>query len=192
MSDLLKYRNEKRKKLPKFKRQDAHKKVKVGQKWRKPKGLHNKMRLQFRGYRKIVKAGYGTPAELRGTTEKGLMPVRIFSIEALKKLDPKKNILIIASSVGAKNKLKIIEEAKKLGLGFLNFNTEKYTENINKVKALKAEKRKKKAAKDKKKEKEQKDKPLEEQVKKEEKEISDEEKKKQDKAEKDKLLTKAK
>lgn len=51
----------------KFIRQDAHKKAKLKNLWRKPKGLHNKMRLQKKGYRRLPKVGMGTP-----NTEKNL------------------------------------------------------------------------------------------------------------------------
>jgi len=194
--DTLETRNEKRKKLPRFSRQDSHKKVRIGTRWRKPRGWQNKVRLQFKGYRKKVKTGYCTATEYKGTTKQGLLPIRILRIEDLKQLDLKKHIIILASGVGARNKLKIIEEAKKQGISFSNLNTEKYVEKIKQQKELKAKLKKEKKEKEKTKTTKKKDKKaLEEQVKKEEvteEEISDEEKKKKDKTEKDKLLTKAK
>lgn len=88
--------------------------------WRKPKGNDNKMRLQLKGYPPIVKVGYGTPAELRGLHPSGLRPVRVSSTRELEGLDPEKHIVIIASTVGLRKRLALIEEARSRGFKIAN------------------------------------------------------------------------
>ncbi len=81
----------------------------LGEKWRRPRGRQNKLRLEKKGKGKRVKIGFGSPKSERKKI------IRIFSkkdIENLKnlKLDPKNNIILIASSVGKKKR----EELKNL------------------------------------------------------------------------------
>jgi len=75
----------------------------LGKKWRKPKGRQNKLRLEKKGKGKRVKVGFGSPKNERKRI------IRIFSkkdIENIKNsnIDPKKNIILIASSVGKKKR----------------------------------------------------------------------------------------
>ena len=69
---LLNIRKKIKSKKPFFFRQDAHKNLKLGDKWRKPKGLHSKMRLGFKGYRKSVSIGYGSPKITKNLHKSGL------------------------------------------------------------------------------------------------------------------------
>lgn len=88
--------------------------------WRKPKGNDNKMRLQLKGYPPVVKVGYGTPKEVRGLHPSGLEPVRVYNVKDLEGLDPSKHIVIIASTVGLKKRLQIVEAARARGLRVAN------------------------------------------------------------------------
>ena len=88
--------------------------------WRKPKGNDNKMRLQIKGYPPIDKSGYGTERSIRGLHPSGLKPVIIYNKDELKKVDPEKQIAYIASTVGLRKRMEIIEEAKKLGVRLAN------------------------------------------------------------------------
>ncbi|MEB3779373.1 MAG: 50S ribosomal protein L32e [Desulfurococcales archaeon] len=88
--------------------------------WRKPKGNDNKMRLQIKGYPPIVKSGYGTERSIRGLHPSGLEPVIIHNKNDLARVDPKRQIAYIASTVGLRKRLEIIEEAKKLGVRLAN------------------------------------------------------------------------
>ncbi|HIP85900.1 MAG TPA: 50S ribosomal protein L32e [Pyrodictium sp.] len=98
-------------KFPKFKNDP---------KWRKPKGIDNKMRLRLKGYPPIVEVGYRGPAAVRGLHPTGLEPVLVHSEKELEGLDPSKHIVVIASTVGLKKRLKILEKARQLGLRVAN------------------------------------------------------------------------
>ncbi len=88
--------------------------------WRKPKGNDNKMRLQIKGYPPIVKVGYRTPRDIRGLHPSGLKPVWVSSPAELEKVDPEKHIVYIASTVGLRKRLQIIEKARQMGIKIAN------------------------------------------------------------------------
>ncbi len=88
--------------------------------WRKPKGNDSKMRLQLKGYPPIVKVGYGSPRDLRGLHPSGLEPVRVHNAAELENLDPKRHIVIVASTVGLKKRLQILEAARQRGFRVAN------------------------------------------------------------------------
>lgn len=173
---------------PKFSRQDSHKKKKLGDKWRRPKGLHSKMRLRKKGYKRSVKTGYGTPKSIKGTI-KNLERVFVNNVNDLKNIDEKKQGIIISSTVGMKNRVEIIKEAEKLKINILNIKSPKdYIKKAEeKVEEKKKDKEVKKLEKEAKKKEVKKEKKLEKEV---EKELTEEEQKEQEKKEKDKVLTK--
>ncbi len=173
---------------PKFSRQDSHKKKKLGNKWKRPKGLHSKMRLQKKGYKRSVKTGYGTPTKIRGLY-KNLERIFVSNVDDLKNIDEKKQGVIISSTVGIKKRIEIMKEAEKLKIKNLNIKSPKdYIKKIEeKIEEKKKDKETKKKEKEEKKKEAKKEKKLEKEV---EKELSEEEQKELAKKEKDKVLTK--
>jgi ribosomal protein L32E len=169
------------KKKPKFRRQHHGEKVKLGGKsWKKPRGLHAKLRLRKKGHRIHISVGYKNDTVRRGLTREGLVPTQIVSVSQLKGLDSKRHGIMLSSSMGFKKKAGLIEECLKLGFKVLNYSD-----------ALKfiAEKRKQlEENKQKKEKKPKKLKTIDEKVKKEE--ITEEEKAEKEKHEKEKVLTK--
>lgn len=115
MKKLLELKKNMKSKLPTFSRKDSHKKAKLGDKWRRPKGLQNKMRLQKRAHKKIVKTGYGTPADLRDRTNVGL---RIVNVSTKKEIETitKEEAVVISSKVSKKTLVELLEfcESKKV------------------------------------------------------------------------------
>ncbi|MFH1511170.1 MAG: 50S ribosomal protein L32e [Candidatus Woesearchaeota archaeon] len=185
MKDLLEQRNKVKKKKPKFYRQDSHKKAKLELAWRKPKGLHSKMRLGKRGYRRSVEIGWGSPRAVKGLHRNGLAMVTVHNTKDLEKIDPKKQGALVAATVGQRKRIQIAREAIQKKITVLNMkDPAKYIEEAEAKMKAKLEEKKKP---EKKGEKKQEKKPEKEPEKKEE--TSDEEKKKKEKQEKDKLLT---
>lgn len=110
MKILLELKAKLKSTLKRFTRKDSHKKVRVGDsKWRKPKGITNKMRLQKRGHKRIVKTGFGTPATLRDTNKKGLRSVLISNMKDLETIDSKIESVIISGKVSKKNRLVLLQ-----------------------------------------------------------------------------------
>ena len=189
----LSYRKHLKTRKPNFIRQDAHKKVKLGEKWRKPKGIQSKMRLHRKGYRKSVSKGYKSPVLIRGALSNGLFPVYVDNLSKLESVDPKTQAIIIMAKTGIRKKIDIIKKAQELKINIANVKDPiKYLKEVEDKQKQKAEAKKQKV-----KDKEEKKKKLEKKSEKESKkkdsieniadeaENSEEEKKK----EQDKLLT---
>src|SRR3989344_2169827 len=105
----------------KFKRQNFLLK-KLKDSWRRPRGIHSKLRLKKRGKGKRPKIGYGNDRKIRGLTKNQ----HYTYINNIKDLENIKNSIIISSNIGLKKKLGIITKAKELGLNILNMgNTDK-------------------------------------------------------------------
>jgi large subunit ribosomal protein L32e len=120
-SKLLKVKATLKRRTPKFLRQDSHKRsMKPG--WRAPKGLHSKIGDNRRGYRKGLKAGYQSPAAVRGMNKHGLYPTLVETIAQLDTFDPKTHTLIVSGTLGGRKKLLVIEAAKTKGFTFTNAN----------------------------------------------------------------------
>jgi large subunit ribosomal protein L32e len=113
MSELLKLRNKRKKAKPYFEMQQATTYKDFRDKWRKPTGIHSKMRNGFRGHRNMPSVGYRSPNEVRGLTHKGLMPLVVSNLNDLSKVT-KENVIVIAHGVGARKRLSIVAKAKEM------------------------------------------------------------------------------
>ncbi|MBS3126158.1 50S ribosomal protein L32e [Candidatus Woesearchaeota archaeon] len=184
MNDALAHRERIKSKKPIFVYQDAHKRVEIPKKWRKPKGIQSKMRLKKKGYRRCVSQGWRSPKEIRGTHPSGLIPVRVFNRSDLERIIPGKEGAVLAKGVGGRNRMEMLELAQKKNIRILNLKNpadfiKSYKEMFEQKKQQREESKKKKEAK-----KEAKGKKAE----KKEEAANEEEQKKQEKKEKDKLL----
>ena len=140
-TDMLKLRNQIKKKKPNFLRQCAGERKKVKLNWRRPRGLQSKMRQKLRGHLKSVSVGYKSPVEVRGLDRSGLKPVVVNNVRDLAGMD-KRSGVVIASGVGRRNKVLIIEESNKKGLKVLNFKeTVSYVKKVKEDLALRQKSR---------------------------------------------------
>jgi len=191
LKTLLEVRNEIKGRKPIFIRQDNPKRMKLNYKWRKPKGIHSKIRHRFKGRRKMPSPGYKSPAKVKDMHSSGLEMINVSSVEDIKAIKKETQGIIVSKSTGAKKRLEILRKAKELNINVLNLNA---GEHIKKIEDMKSSK--KKTAKESKKEELKKEEAKKETKGKESKsdEISDgktaEDKKELEKKERDRLLTK--
>ncbi|MBI2110520.1 hypothetical protein HYT51_01950 [Candidatus Woesearchaeota archaeon] len=109
--NLLNIKKQMKAKKPHFKRTNFWKK-KLRATYRKPRGIHNKMRLKKASHLKRITPGYRTPRKIRHYTREGLKERLIFNEQEINTLT-KNEIAVIASQVGMKTKIKILEKAKE-------------------------------------------------------------------------------
>mgnify|MGYP001170870742 CR=1 FL=1 len=182
--ELLELRKQIKDKKPDFIRQDTHKKKRLERRWKRPTGLHSKIRLKLKGRARGVSQGYRSPKSVRGLYKTGLVQSKISSLKDMERLDSKQSCIIISSSLGNKKRLGILKKAKEKSFVISNIkNTDEFIKKIEED--INSRKKKKDELKNKKKD-----------VKEEKKEgkltekVSDDGKKEAEKKEKDKVLTK--
>jgi large subunit ribosomal protein L32e len=111
----------KKKKKPKFLRpnygRSSRKRIKDN--WRRPRGVDNKKRIKKAYMGASPSIGYSQPKKIRGLHPSGKKEILVHSLNDLKNIKPDSAIKI-ASAVGKKLYLKILNEASKLGLKILN------------------------------------------------------------------------
>ena len=173
---LLEIRRKLKERKPEFIRQDNPKRMKLSYKWRKPKGIHSKIRHHFKGRRKMPSPGYKSPAAVKGLHSTGMEMIRVFSSDEVSKINKSKQGIIVARAAGKKRKLEILKKAKELGVQVLNFNLD---ERISKIENFMKSKSQKKTET-------KKEVPVK---KAKEESMTDEQKKEAEKKEKDKVLT---
>jgi len=116
---LLQLRNTWKKKKPTFIRQDAQKAIRLKNKhhWRKPEGMHSKMRKKLRSVRRQPSIGFSSPREVRGLTTEGFRVIMVHNVAQLATITEP---ITIASTVGLRKKVEIVKKAKEKKLRVLN------------------------------------------------------------------------
>jgi len=118
---LMKVRARQKSKKPEFNRCDSHKKKKLSPSWRRPRGLHNKLRQHIAAKGKLVKIGYGSPKDVRGYHPCGMKEVLVSSPADLKEVEG--CAVRIAGTVGMKKRDEIEAMAREMNLKVLNPTT---------------------------------------------------------------------
>ncbi len=105
---------------PAFKRQEWFRYSKLGDKWRKPKGIHSKMRRSMKHRPPLVKIGFRGPKEVRGLHPSGFSEILVHNVSQLEGVDPKVQAVRVAGTVGTKKRIDIEDRAEELGIRVLN------------------------------------------------------------------------
>lgn len=105
---------------PEFNRQDHHKKKRLPASWRRPRGIHSKQRKGVKGKGSTVEAGYRSPAVVRDRHPSGFEEVRVHRPDELDEVDPDREAIRIASTVGARKRERIEDHAEEAGIRVLN------------------------------------------------------------------------
>jgi len=118
ITNLLKKREEIKKKKPYFYRTDAFAVKRLGKKWRLPRGRDNKVRRRRKGF--LPGPCYGSPTAVKGMHPRGLFEALVSNEKDLNNLDGKKHIVRIRGTVGNRKKRIIIKKALGLNLKVVN------------------------------------------------------------------------
>lgn len=110
----------KRKKKPRFIRQELYKLKRLKGTWRKSSGIDSKKHEEKRGKGKVPRIGYKNPESTRDINPLGYYPFLIHNIKELEILNPKKEAVIISGSIGRNKRNEIIRSANKLKITILN------------------------------------------------------------------------
>ena len=121
---LSRIRALKKKQKPDFKTTNSWRFTRVAKRWRRPRGIDNKMRERIKGWPQVVKIGYKKPAKLRNkyfSPETGVLEE--FIVSSISDLDlvlPTKHVVRIDGRLGTRKKERIYHEAVSWGLKVLN------------------------------------------------------------------------
>ena len=107
-------------KLPKFRRQEWFRYKKLGEKYRRPKGIHSKMRRRYRYRSPMASVGYKTPVKVRNLHSSGFQEILVHNPTQLEGIDPKTQAARVGHTVGYKKRLDIEKKASELGIHILN------------------------------------------------------------------------
>lgn len=102
----------------KFRRREYFRYKKLGDKWRRPRGKHSKVRRYFSG--KTQRPLVGFKKMTRGLHPSGYREAMISNASELENLDKDTQAVRISRTVGARKRQYILEEAQKLKLKVLN------------------------------------------------------------------------
>jgi large subunit ribosomal protein L32e len=130
---LLKVRKKLNQNRPKFNAFESWRFVKVKLRWRRPRGIDNKMRTNEKGWPKVANIGWGGPATVRGLHPTGKEEVLINNVNDLKTINNDTQVARISRTVGGKKRTQILEEAEKLGVKILNAGTKPKPSDFEKL-----------------------------------------------------------
>jgi len=116
----LSKRNRMSNRRPAFKRQNWFRYKRLGDKWRRPRGIHSKMRRHFKYRITVVQPGFRGPASVRGLHPSGFEEVMIHTPKEVDNVDPKTQAIRIASKVGDKKREIIVKKADELKIRVFN------------------------------------------------------------------------
>lgn len=110
----MRTRAEKKNLQPFFIRQESRRYKRLGLKWRRPKGIHSKMRQHWSYRTNVVSIGYRGPKAARGLHPSGFREVIVHNVKELDTVDPKTQAIRIARTVGSKKRGAIEDRIKEL------------------------------------------------------------------------------
>jgi large subunit ribosomal protein L32e len=105
---------------PEFQGQEVWRYKRIRDRWRRPRGVDSKMRMNAKGWPKMVNVGYGGPKTARHLHPSGYVEVLVRNLTEIDGLDPTAQAIRIAHAVGGKKRREIITRAKEKGLHVFN------------------------------------------------------------------------
>jgi len=117
----LKLREQQKKKQPAFRRQEWFRYKRLGESWRRPKGLHSKMRKNLKYRSPRARVGYRKVKAARGLHPSGFEDVLVHNLKELQEVNPKTQAARIGRTVGNRKRKDLQEYAKEKNIRILNW-----------------------------------------------------------------------
>lgn len=117
---LVAKRKKEKSKKPEFRRQESWRHKRLKERWRRPRGIDNKIRRKVKGWPSAPNSGYRGPKVSRGLHPSGFKEVRVFNVDDLSQVNPDIEAARIAHTVGGRKRIEIISRAKEMGIRVLN------------------------------------------------------------------------
>ena len=117
---LLRVRKTIKGKKPTFTAYESWRYRRIKKRWRAPKGIDNIVRHKRKGVPKSPSIGYGSPKKVRGLHPSGFEEVIVYNVKDLDKIDPEKQAIRIASTVGRRKAVDIMDSAESKTIWLLN------------------------------------------------------------------------
>jgi large subunit ribosomal protein L32e len=108
----IKLRKRTKQHKPSFVRPESWRYIRLGESWRRPRGLDHKVRRKIKGWPPGVSVGYKGPKIARYLHPSGYREVIVHNVNEVSRVDPKTQAARIAHTVGKRKRLLIIKEAK--------------------------------------------------------------------------------
>jgi large subunit ribosomal protein L32e len=105
---------------PEFQGQEVWRYKRIRDRWRRPRGVDSKMRMDAKGWPKMVNVGYGGPRIARHLHSSGYAEVLVRNLSQIDGLDPTIQAIRIAHNVGGKKRREIMTRAKEKNIHVFN------------------------------------------------------------------------
>jgi large subunit ribosomal protein L32e len=117
---VLRIAQRKKKHMPQFRHEQAHRWIRVSDNWRKVRGIDSATREKRKGRIAMVSSGYRTPKAVRNLHPSLFVEVMVHRPSEVEDLDPEVHAVRIASTVGARKRQEILAAADAKLLRVLN------------------------------------------------------------------------
>ncbi len=92
----------------------------VRKRWKKPRGIHSKLRRHEKSKGSRPSPSYGAPKALRYLHPSGFKEVLVSNLKDLEKIDPKTEAARISHKVGKKKRVQLVKRAEEKKIKVLN------------------------------------------------------------------------
>ncbi|MBY8996468.1 MAG: 50S ribosomal protein L32e [Candidatus Thorarchaeota archaeon] len=117
---ILKIAKQKKKRMPRFRAEGAHRWIRVSDSWRKLRGIDSATREKRKGRIAMVSSGYRTPKAVRNLHPSMYVEVRVHRASELEELNADVHAVRIAATVGFRKRQEIIAAADAKLMRVLN------------------------------------------------------------------------